>query len=69
MLTTHSQHAFSPTRKEIWQTAYMHALTTRDPCDAEAQADDAVRRYEAKWKRPSILDGIAERNALADADA
>lgn len=45
------------TRKTIWLTSYMHALATRSPAEAEAQAEDAVQRYERRW-----MSDMLERN-------
>jgi hypothetical protein len=44
------------TRKTIWLTSYMHALATRSPAEAEAQADEAVQRYANRWRS-----GVLER--------
>lgn len=36
-------------RKTIWLTSYTRALVTHSPAEAEAQAEDAVQRYERRW--------------------
>jgi hypothetical protein len=35
--------------RKVWLTAYVRALHSLPPAEAEAQAEDAVKRYEQRW--------------------
>lgn len=63
-----SNESGAEVEQSIWTSAYLRAVGLHDPVDAEAMADEALRRYRERWsdeiKVPEGVDRQAYLNFL-----
>jgi hypothetical protein len=66
--TVLSEESRVEVERSIWTSAYLRAVCLHDPVDAEAMADEALRRYSDRWsneiKVPKGVDRQAYLNFL-----
>jgi hypothetical protein len=49
--------------RSIWISAYLRAVRLYDPVDAEAMADEALRRYSERWSNETRIPEGVDREA------
>lgn len=58
-----SDESGSEIERSLWTSAYLRAVGLHDPVDAEAMADEALRRYRERWSNEIIVPEGMDREA------